>query len=259
MRMLAAMLLAGCFNPRPASGIACSDSGDCPDGLVCSANACVGSVSPDGAAPQDSTGLVAPALVQQITTSVDHGATLSATLPAMPAAGNALVMIGANEHDVLTSVTGGGATWAIAAGSAQNANVELWFGISDGSSATVTIDCATDCDPQPSWISLSEWSGLATSNLLDIAIADNGLDSPARTSGVTTTGAHDLLVVAAADLQPNNFGEPMPGTWRPLTPIVTAAIAQSAWYAVVPPGTYTPTVSETGNNWDAVLVGLHAQ
>ena len=266
-RMLVAVgLLAGCFAPRPAAGVACSPDGDCPDGLFCVSGACERSASADGAAGDaaidDATidaAMNPPALVQQITASLDHSATLSATLPAKPVAGNVLVMIGANEHDVLSSVTGGGATWTIAAGSAQNANIELWFGITDGSSATVTINCVTTCDAQPTWMNLSEWSGLASSRLFDVAIANDGLDNPARTNGVTTTGAHDLLVVGVGDLQPNNFGEPMPGTWQPFTPIVTAAIAQSAWYAVVPPGTYTPTVSETGNNWDALLVGLHAR
>jgi hypothetical protein len=253
---LAMAVLAGCFDPHPMAGIACSASGDCPDGLVCVANTCAAS-SDDAAI--DAPVAAVPMLVQQITASLDHSAIVTATLPATPAAGNALVMIGANEHDVLTSVTGGGATWTIAAGSSQNANVEVWTGITDGSSATVTINCATGCDAQPVWMSLSEWSGLASSNLSDVSIANAGLDSPARTDGVTTTGTHDLLVVAVADLQPNAFGEPMPGTWQPLTPIVTAAIAQSAWYAVVTPGTYAPTVSETGHDWDVVLAGLHGR
>ena len=49
----------------------------------------------------------------------------------IPHAGNGLLMIGANQHTSLTSVTGG-ATWTRIASSAENANIEVWFGIADG-------------------------------------------------------------------------------------------------------------------------------
>ena len=42
-------------------------------------------------------------------------------------------------------------------------------------------------------------------------------------------------------------GSPAPGTWTALTP-VTGYIVQGEWYRVVgATGTYSPTVSETGN------------
>src|SRR5215470_10206644 len=165
----AALLAAGCFRPHPEVGSLCSPEGVCPDGLICSMGKCV--LAPfDDAAPDDTLADTAgfdappgaPILVQQVTAHLDHAATLSATLPAAPQAGHVLLMIGANEHDVLTSVTGGGTTWTMAAGSQVNANEEVWFGITDGTSATVTINCATNCGAQPTWMNLSEWSGLAT-------------------------------------------------------------------------------------------------
>src|SRR5262249_7978327 len=139
-----------------------------------------------------------------------------------------------------------------------NANEEVWFGITDGTSATVTITCATNCGAQPTWMNLSEWSGLATANVLDRAVAKDGLQSPARTGPLTTTGALALIVFAVADLTPNTIGAPAPGSWAAFASIETVAITQNAWYGFVPPGTYAPTVTETGNNWDAALVALHA-
>ena len=48
-------------------------------------------------------------------------------------------MIGAAEHGGLASVTGGGvATWTRATRSLNNTNIEIWYGITDGSSAAVT-------------------------------------------------------------------------------------------------------------------------
>lgn len=262
----AVALAAGCYDPHPATGIACTTTGQCPDGLFCRMGTCEhtaggGTDAPPGDAPAD-TGVdgpaVVPALVQQTTGTLDHSATLSVTLPVAPAAGHMLVMIGANEHDNLSSVTGAGTTWMLGAASAQNANIEIWFGITDGTSATVTIDCNTNCAPQPIWLNVSEWSGLATTGAFDGALADNGLDSPAAAGALTTMGAHDLLVFAVSDLTPNTFGAPSPGTWQPLTEIDTAAVQQAAWFSLVGPGTYNPRVAESGNNWDAALVALRA-
>src|SRR3569623_2107533 len=62
-------------------------------------------------------------LVQQTTAHADMG-TLVVTLPVAPTAGNVLVMIGADVHAPLTSVTGGGVTtWMLVARSDDNTNV----------------------------------------------------------------------------------------------------------------------------------------
>jgi hypothetical protein len=262
----AVVLAAGCYDPHPATGIACTTTGGCPDGQICWMGTCESNI-PGDATPADDrggpdTGVDAPAsspmLVQQATGSRDHAATLSVSLLAAPTAGHVLVMIGANEHHNLSSVTGGGATWTIATQSAQNTNVEVWLGLTDGSSSTVTINCTTDCEAQPIWMNVSEWSGLATANALEAATAKDGIQSPATAGTVTTTGTQDLLLFAVTNLMPDTAGQPAPGTWHGLSLIQATAIDQHAWYGVVAAGTYAPQVTETGNAWDAAIVALRA-
>jgi hypothetical protein len=195
------------------------------------------------------------ALVQQGVNYADHATMLAVTLPNLPAANDVLVMIGGGPSGMLDSVTGGGvATWTRAALSIDNSNIEIWYGVTDGSNATVTIKCATNTLSMG--MSVSEWSGLATANLLDGHTAMSGLTSPARAGAFATTNAHDLLLFGVADATPNSFGNPLPGTWTQLAP-VTGFIVQGEWYRVVTAtGTYTPTVSETANDWDSVAIAL---
>jgi hypothetical protein len=234
---------------------------------VCSHGTCELTAAGDDAAPGDDAMADAPndaaggpMLVQQVIASADRAATLDATLPAAPAAGDVLLMIGANQHTALTSVTGGGATWTKIAGSDDNANIEVWYGIADGSRSAVALDCAMNgCETQPIWMNLSEWSGLLTTNLVEAGISTSGLTSPVRVASVTTKNPRDLLVFAFADGAPNVVGTPTPGTWTALTEVAPVAVTQFAWYRVVDPGTYAPTVTETANGWDAAFVILRAR
>jgi hypothetical protein len=213
--------------------------------------------APIDSAPRDAS-MLDPTLVQQGVNYADMATSLSVTLPNLPASGDVLVMIGGDPHLALDSVTGGGVmTWTRAAGSFDNANIELWYGVTNGSNATVTINCASNTLSMG--LSVSEWSGLATTNVLDKARATSGLTSPASAGMIATANAHDLLLFGVANDSPNTFGNPAPGTWLPLTP-VTGNIVQSEWYRVVnATGTYAPAVSETAHAWDAALAALRAK
>lgn len=267
--MAVALLAAGCFHPHPATGSPCVTDTECPDGLVCSHGSCELTLAGDDAAPGDDAPpadtpgdvpATSPMLVQQTTASQDRAATVSATLLAAPTAGNVLVMIGANQHTSLTSVTGGGATWTMIISSNENANIEVWYGIADGTRTPVTLNCGVaGCETQPIWMHLSEWSGLATTGVVDQSIAGHGLASPAHAGSITTHGAQDLIILALADGAPNTVGTPAPGAWTALTEVAPVAITQFAWYRVGPPGAYAPSVTETANGWDAALVALHAR
>jgi len=166
------------------------------------------------------------------------------------------VMIGGTPYSQLDSVTGGGvATWTQAAASLTNANIEVWVGVTNGSSATVTIACAANTTSMD--ISVTEWAGLVTTNLVDAGAATSGTTSPADAGPITTTHAHDLLLFGAADGAPNTWGSPGAG-WTALTPM-TGSITQAQWYRyVTSTGTYEPTASETANAWDAAVVALRA-
>lgn len=193
-------------------------------------------------------------LVQQATAYAASAPVLSATLPQLPAAGDTLVMIGANPDSSLDSVTGAGTSWQRAARSTANANVELWYGMTDGSDATVTI--ALSGATASMSLEVIEWVGLATPGMVDTQVHLAGRTSPA-TAGTLATSAPDLVVFAVGDGGPNTFGIPSPGAWIALDGILEPNHQQAAWFIVAQtPDTFAPTVTETANHWDAVLVGL---
>lgn len=202
----------------------------------------------DGAPPD---GAVATAnLVQQMHASAASAATLSITLPP-PKVGNVLVMIGGGPHGPLTTVSGAAAMWRPAAKSAMHANVEIWTGVADGSSPTVTITLSGSTDELV--MSVSEWSGLST---LDVANQAGGTASPASAGSVTTTHARDLLLFGVADA-PTAFGAPSPGSWTALDPIMVSNDAQGEWFSIAETmGAFTPSVTETGHAWDAAIAAL---
>lgn len=256
----------GCYTPHPQAGAPCPD-GVCPSGLVCSPATATCELravdarvndsplrdaaidaTPDAPTDAPST----PMLVQQVKTTADAAATLSATLAA-PVAGHVLVMIGGGPAAPIGTVTGGGATWTSAAGSYVNSNEEIWFGVTDGSNRTVTITIPNTAGPI--FMLVSEWSGLAIANTLDIGNVANGVTSPAS-AGSITTHARDLVLFGVSAFVPETFGTPSPGSWTALTPIAATSVVQSAWYQLAPPGTYAPQITTTGTPWDAAITAL---
>lgn len=197
-----------------------------------------------------------PVVVQQAKASAPNGSPLSVTLPSPPTSGDLLVMVGAANHGGLAGVSGGGvATWTRAAQSLINANIEIWFGVTTGSSSTVAI--SFPANQLPIWMAVSEWSGVATSNIIDGARATAGTASPAGAGAITTTNPQDLLIFGVADSAPNTWGVPSQGAWTAMTSISTPAIAQLAWYQVVSSsGSYGPQVSETAHAWDAAVAAF---
>lgn len=266
--LLAVVVWLGCYSPRPQPGAPCPD-GVCPEGLTCSPimQTCeltvvdarpVDTPTPIDARPIDGVPTDTPQnavmLVQQITNYAASGPTLAATLPIAPKAGNVLVMIGANLAGGLTSVTGGGVgSWTLATLSVDNANTEIWFGVTNGTSAMVTITRTTSVSP--TWMSVTEWSGLATTNTLDMATAASGSTSPAAAGSITTSGPA-LVLFSIADQAPTTFGSPTPGTWTALAG-TSGAYVQLEWYRIVTTsGTFAPQVTTTNTNWDAAIAAL---
>lgn len=265
--LFAAILASGCYSPHPQPGAPCG-TGGCPDGLVCSPatmtcelraiDAAVDTRAVDSTVdtPPADAPPSGPRVVQQGTNHASSAASLSVTLPNLPASGDVLVMIGGDPAAALTSVSGGGATWTPAARSTVNANVEIWVGVTDGTSAVVTITLTNSSSSMT--IAVSEWAGLRAANLIDVTSTGNGVASPADPGPITTTSAKDLLIFAVGDGAPNTFGTPGPGTWAALDG-VTGVITQGAWWRyVTATGAFEPTVSETANTWDAAAVALRA-
>ncbi len=269
--LLAVLAIAGCYSPDLPTGSPCV-SGVCPDGLVCSpatqtcertaidarvADGSVDALRPDAAldAPPDAAAATATLIQQNTAYGAAPTASLSVTLATTPTAGHVLVMVGATPQASLATVTGGGVTtWTQIAASTVNANIEVWYGVSDGSSSTVTIGLPGGTAPMG--MAVTEWAGLATTNTLDVKVVANGLTSPANAGALTTTGAPRLLLFAVGNITPNTFGTPGPAMWNALMG-PSGAIQQRTWYRVTNiTSVYVPSVSETGHAWDAALVAL---
>lgn len=201
----------------------------------------------------DAAAGLAPA--QQATAAIDQAnlsASLSATLPAPPRAGSLLVMTGALQSQALTSVTGAGTTWKLAIYSDTYANVEVWYGITDGTDATVTIGGTI---PSDLWISLAEWRGVT--DVVDASARAWGLASPATAGPITCGDAGDLVIFAAADNLPNTFGTPTGASWTALDPEMTSQHVQQPWYTQgAPLETLAPSVTETNGRWGVALVAF---
>jgi hypothetical protein len=263
---VALILVSACYSPQPSPGAPCPD-GVCPTGLVCSPStqtcerhAIDAGTTIDGPrlidaridGPPDAYVPPQPMLRQQAASYANSAASLSATFPASPTSGNLIVMIGGTPTAPLTSVTGGGiATWQLAASSTVQSNVEVWYGITDGSSATVTI--ALTNNSSPTWLTVSEWA-----NVTGVVDASNKLDGTASpaTAGMITTTTRDLLVFGVSQFAPTTIGSPTPGTWTALQPI-DGFVKQREWYRVEPTaGTYGASVSVSSGGWDAALVAF---
>ena len=110
----------------------------------------------------------------------------------------------------------------------------------------------------PMWELVTEWSGIATSNVLEDAASASGTASPARTGSVAIE-PRELVIFVVSDGKPSMFGTPGPGTWTALMPVSSDSSVQQAWYAVATStGTVAPTVSETGHSWDAAVASFRA-
>jgi hypothetical protein len=273
-KLVIATLLAGCYSPHPQGGAPCP-TGSCPDPLVCSpATQTCETAAVDAPRPPEEAAAVdampdVPGgdamhvtghLIQQAANHADAD-TLTITLPQAPAAGDVLVFIGGDIHselDASTGVAGGAvASWRRATFSAINTNVEIWVGVSAGTTRDVVIHGISG-DTHAIFGNVSEWSGLATTGaMLDGAHASDGITSPADPGAIITTSSYDVAFFAVSDLTPNTFGAPGPGTWQPMAGI-DADISLGIWYRLVGGMTLHPTVTETDHSWDAALAALRA-
>ena len=95
-------------------------------------------------------------------------------------------------------------------------------------------------------MNLSEWSGLSTSAVLDVAASWNLVGNAAaslQTPGITTTNANDLLIFGVGDVLTTTMSTP--AGWTPMTGITTPDV-QNSWYQVVAStGTYNPVSTQT--------------
>jgi len=145
------------------------------------------------------------------------------------------------------------------AGSSAISNIEIWYGVSDGSNANVAIEC--NCvDPGDMRLGVSEWSGLVTPNTLDVGADGYGDVSmaPATVGPLTTTHSRDLLVFTVSGFGNIDTGVTGAGTWTSLARSSAGATTMSIWYQLLSEtGTFTPTVN-VDTSWDTAIVALRA-
>jgi hypothetical protein len=223
--------------------------------VSCAMCCACGRVGFDARAERDARGVDAadtPRLVQETVDSKDAVTTLSVTLPAAPKIGNMLIFVGGSNIAPLATISGGSTAWTRAIKSSVNPNIEIWFGVADGSSA-ITIDASV---PTGMTTSVSEWSGLLTSDPLDTAVAMAGTSNPASTGMLTTTNANDLLISGVADFLPTAIGDPTTSAWTKLNTFTSNSV-QTVWYQTTTAiGTYDATLASASNRWDAAIAAF---
>ena len=211
----------------------------------------------DGSAAPPDDAPPGVALVQHRAVGSTTTSSLSITLQAQPTAGDVLVVFGGAENGISTIAGGGVTTWQSAASSGVSPTIYVWYGITDGSSRSVTMVMNSSAK---AWGDVAEWSRLDTANPFDTQTA-MGMAAGSASSGtidlqVTTTAAPDLLVFGVSCY--GGVGTPA-GMWTTLDTVGAAAtVTLYTWYQVAnTAGAEAATASFT-NDWDAALVAFHA-
>jgi hypothetical protein len=260
-----------CDNGMCPLPLTCGEDGVCHgQGDGCSPDAAVADgpsdamadAAHDAAIPDDAP---SPPKLVQSNTAASSGTTTSFTgsLVNTPISGHVIIMIGANNGSFIDTPTGGGVTsWMKADQSSICANTEIWFGVTNGSSKSVTITCST-CGSPPgySWMWLGEWSGLDTASLLDKHIA-HGYNSASNTTpgpgSIMTANQRELVLLSASlyTTSPITIADP---SWIALTGTGAGGDKQAEWYQLTTAiGTFNPTVGPSNNCWDTVIASFRA-
>jgi PKD repeat protein len=199
------------------------------------------------------------AFVQQKTATYSSVSSVVATLGAAPHPGSALVLFSANNSVNITGISGGGVTWVRGASSSSHSVVEIWYGLNSsgsGTAVTVTYSNATGSGG----VNVSEFSGVATSNALDVAPAPTTGTSttPTTPAAVATTNSNDLILAAAADI---SVGTTTAGPTNSFTALTEAANSNKiipAYRIVAATGSYSTGWTEPNGGWDSAIVALKA-
>ncbi len=206
----------------------------------------------DAASDDASTG---PLLVQEAGQAAVNVTTLSVALSSDPRAHDMLVLVGGGHIGQLLQPTGGSAVWTRAIYSAVHPNVEIWFGIADGT-RTITIE-AFATTGMSLWV--GDWTGLALTDTLDDASAAGLTTSPASAGSITISATPELVIFAVNSYLPNTFGIPTGGTWTEVDTQIGDSM-QRVWFDVATTvGDVAPVVDETQHRWDAAIAGFRTR
>ena len=199
------------------------------------------------------------AFVQQKIATYSSASSVVATLAAAPHPGSALVLFSANNNVSVTAVTGGGVTWVQSSSGGTHSAIDIWYGLnSSGSGTAITVTYANATGS--GGVNLSEFSGIATSNALDVAPATtSGISTSPTTPSAVTTNAHDLIVGAVAD---TDLAATTGGPTNSFTALTEAANANKivpAYRIVSATGSYNTSWTEGNDGWDTAILALKSQ
>ena len=197
------------------------------------------------------------ALVQQKTGTYSAAAGVVVNLNAAPQAGSALVLFSANNNVSVSEVSGGGVTWARGVVGGSHSVMEIWYGLnSSGSGTTITVSYN---GTGSGGVNVSEFSGVAPSNAVDVAPPTNaGVTTNPITPAAVTSNASDLIVGAAADTSVTATTAGPTNSFIALTEAANTNKIIPAYRIVTATGSYSTSWTEGSGGWDSAIVALRA-
>jgi hypothetical protein len=147
------------------------------------------------------------AFIQSKNFTVNNGGSVSATFNSSATADNLLVAICASQDNTTLTVPSGFST-AINQNSASRPSQAIAYKVAAGGESTIT--CTSSSSSSKLGIHIYEYSGLATSNLLNSTGSSNGSGASVSSGNVTTTNDEVLLV---AGMVSNHGSASFGGTW----------------------------------------------
>ena len=176
-----------------------------------------------------------PQFVQQTTNANGGNSTSLTTGITATSAGNLLILQIAvnNQSNSVSSITDNGSnTWEQAArGFGQNQNSEIWFAENAASTTSITVNTSTNSRIS---VHISEFAGMADTDVLDVAAGRNGYGGTAHTTAtITPTVGFDLVVASLAWGSGPTMNGSSTGGWNDFTPTINPTNLSSRY--VVPP------------------------
>lgn len=194
-------------------------------------------------------------------TSISGNTVPTPTFSSNPASGNLMicVMMYRSDAGAVTSVTDtAGNTYTKLGGPLTGGGMtyylEAWYsaGITGGSSFKATAQFSVSMTA-PKSIGCYEYSGLATSNVLDQAMTAQGTTSTATVGPITTTSAKELLFVTT-QVAASTTGV---GSGFTLRSNMDGDVYQDRVVNTV--GSYTGTTTSTGGGWQTIMATFRSK
>lgn len=198
-------------------------------------------------------------LVQQTTCSATSGTSVSCTLTSAPAAKDGLVLTwGSNPNNAtISTVSGGGVTWARLAGSNTNRDTEIWCGASSsGIGTTISITTNATCSGSGCLATVLEFSGFGC-NVDQAPSGVSGTSNSPATPSITDISANDLILAVSRDADTGNLVSGPTNSFTAMHSPVTTDAYNSAYRLVNGTGAYsTAWTISSSQPWDAAIVSL---